>query len=311
MKNILVLTDFSIRAQYAAEFAMQLAMKLEANILLCHAMDIVENGPIAAPVAWPIAGQMELKQDSLIELKNIGASLTASILKESDPQAFKPAMSYINEFGKLSEVAQKVLREKSVDMIVMGAHRSSGLARFIFGSHTHDLLDNINCPVMLIPECLPYKKIRSMAYATDLTFSDLKVIDYLSSISIAFNAEILVSHISPYGMSEIEPDNVIQHPVCENLTTDHPKVYYTSIKGSNVTKKLLEITASGNADLLVLVHKRYTFFESLFHSSVSKQLASNSKVPLLILPHSFSVDIADMSQQQLNKYCFEPHRARP
>lgn len=311
MKTILVLTDFSIRAQYAAEFAMQLAIKLEADILLCNAMDIVDAGPIAEPLAWPVVGQMELKQDSLVELKNIGASLTALIPTESDSVVYRPAISYMNDFGKLSDVARKVLSEKSIDMIVMGAHKSSGLARFLFGSHTHELLDNINCPVLLIPECLPYKIIRSVAYATDLTFSDLKVIDYLSSISLAFNAEIFVSHISPYGTSELNPDNVIQHPACEKLKANHPKVYYTSIKGANVTKKLLEITGSGNADLLVLVHKRYTFFEGLFHASVSKQLASNARVPLLILPYSFSVDIADMSQQQLNKYCFEPHGGRP
>ncbi len=121
-------------------------------------------------------------------------------------------------------------RKKAADLVVMGSHKSNGLARFLFGSHTHNVLDNINCPVLLVPESLKYKGISSMAYATDLTFNDLKVINYLISIAKPFNAEVFVSHISPNDLPGLDPDKAILHVVNELLVKDYPMVFYSNVK---------------------------------------------------------------------------------
>ncbi|MGV3509087.1 MAG: universal stress protein [Sphingobacteriaceae bacterium] len=309
MKTILVLTDFSIRAQYAAEYAMQLAIKTKANLLLCHAMEIIESAPMADQIAWPIADHIELKKEGLAELKDAATKLE-KLVSVNDLGTYKPSITCLNDFGKLSVVISRIVKNKAVDLVIMGSHKSNGLARFFFGSHTHDVLDNISCPVLLVPENLKFKGINTISYATDLTFSDLEVINYLSAIAKPFNAKIIVNHISPYGYPGIGTDNAIHHSVNELLDADHPKVFYTSVKGDNIPKRLLEISGSGKTDVMALVHKRYGFFESLFHSSVSKQLANNAKVPLLILPYSFSINVADLSNEQLEHYCFEPNESR-
>lgn len=309
MKNILVLTDFSIRAQYAAEFALQIALKVKADILLCNVMEIIENAPMAEQLAWPIADHVALKQDNLKDLKKLATHLEKLMPAKGAIQDYKPEINCINDFGKLSVVAKRVVKEKMVDLVIMGSHRSTGLGRFLFGSHTYKVLDDVNCPVLFVPERLKFTEIRSMAYATDLTFSDFKVINYLAEIAKPFKAEILVSHISPYGLPGLDAAKAIQHSVNELLAQDHPKVFYTSIKG-DITKRLLEISGSGKADVLAMVHKRYSFFEGLFHSSISKQMANTAKVALLILPYSFSVDAADLSNEQLDHYCYEPNDSR-
>lgn len=310
MKTILVLTDFSIRAQYAADFALQIAVKVKADILLCNAMEIIESAPMAEQIAWPIADHIQLKKESLLDLEEMQKHLEKSIASNNDKKAYKPVITCISDFGKVAVVAAQIIKEKAVDLVVMGSHKSNGLARFIFGCHTHTILDTVDCPVLLVPETLKFKEIGSMAYATDLTFSDFKVISYLSKIAKPFNAEILVSHISPYGHPGVNADNAIQHSVNELLAEGHPKVLYTSVKGDNIAKRLMDISGSGRADILAMVHKRYGFFEGLFHSSISKQMANTGKVPLLILPYSYSVDVADLSNEQLDHYCYEPDDSR-
>lgn len=310
MKTIMVLTDFSIRAQYAAEFALQIAVKTEANILLCNAMEIIENAPMADQIAWPVADHMALEQDSLVDLKAVVMHLEKLVASGKVRGDYKPVITCANDFGKLATVAEKMVKEKAIDLVVMGSHKSNSLSRFLFGCHTHTVLDNLDCPVLLVPETLEFKGVRSIAYATDLTFSDFKVISYLTEIAKPFNAEILVSHISPYGLPELDKKNAIQHWVTGLLAQDEPKVLYTSIKGDNIPKRLLDISSSGKADVLAMVHKRYDFFEGLFHSSVSKQIANSAKVPLLILPYSFSVDVADLSNEQLDHFCYEPDDSR-
>jgi len=310
MKTILVLTDFSVRANYAAKFAFQIAVKVKANIVLCHAMEIVETAPMAEQLAWPIADHISLKQDTLIELKDLAKSLKKLIPKHAEGTTYKPSITCIADFGKLSVVAAAMVKEKEIDLVVMGSHKSNGLTRFLFGCHTHDVLDTINCPVLLVPEDLQFEKIHTIAYATDLTFSDFKVINYLAEIAKPFNAEIIVSHISVLGLDSIDEVTKIQHATNKLLEQTHAKVFYTSIKGDNVPKCLLETYGSGKADVLTLVHKRYGFFDGLFHSSVSKKMANTARVPLLILPYCFSADIADISNEQLDKYCYEPGSSR-
>ena len=308
MNTILVLTDYSIRAQYEAEFAMHIAMKVKANILLFNAIEIIENAPIAGQIAWPIADHLALKQEGLEDLKELAKNLGRVAFADA-PNTFRPEITCLNDFGKLSALAPKIVAEKAVDLVIMGSHKSHGLARFLFGSHTHDVLDTINCPVLLVPERLKFKKIDTIAYATDLTFSDFKVVNYLVKIAGPFDSKILVSHVSPYGLPGLEMDKAIEHSVNE-LFVNHPKVFYTSVKGDNIPKRLLEISGSGKADILALVHKRYGFFESLFHSSISKKMADTGKVPLLNLPYSFSVDVADLSDEQLDHFCYQPDDSR-
>lgn len=62
---------------------------------------------------------------------------------------------------------------------------------------------------------------------------------------------------------------------------------------------------SQQVNILALVHKRYTFFEGLFHTSISKQMADGAKIPLLVLPCSFSMDVADLANDELDRFCYE------
>lgn len=307
MKTILVLTDFSDRANYAAEFAYQIAVRVKANIVLCNVMEIVETAPMAEQLAWPIADHIFLKENTISELKSIATNLRR--LTPGDT-GYKPSISCVADFGKLSAVAATMVQEKGVNLVVMGLHKSNGLTRFLFGCHTHDVLDTINCPVLLVPEEIEFDGIHTLAYATDLTFSDINVINYLAEIAKPFDAEIVVSHISVLDLDMMDERVTAQHLANKQLEQTHAKVIYNSIKGENVAKCLLDAYGSGKASVLTLVHKRYGFFDGLFHLSVSKRMAATTTIPLLILPYSFSTDIDNVSGEQLDRYCYQRHDSR-
>lgn len=303
MKNILVLTDFSIRAEYAAEYAAHLAVKNQANLILCNIMEITSSFATGIEVNWPIADHLILKNESILDLKELEKKLNQVISISNE--GFIPKISIIADFGFLADVTEKIIAEKSIDLVVLGSHKSSGLARFIFGSHTHSLLDKLKCPILLIPEGLKFKGLKTIVYATDLTFNCNKVIKYLSNLAKPFDAEISINHISPLGIPVTESEQSIGVSIQKELEQDHSPVSYHTIKGDNVKKSLLELSGSGKVDIVALVHKRYDFFEHLFHSSISKQMADNGKIPLLIMPHSYSIDSGAFTNDQLDHYCYE------
>ena len=123
MKTILVLTDFSTRARYAAEFAMNLAVRSKANLILCHSIE--EPAPIPEKdeeFKWPVPRRLVLKNESLFGLM----ALAKSLKNLPTYTAFTPSIECINDFGLLADVVQKVVTEKSVDLVVIGSHKSNG-----------------------------------------------------------------------------------------------------------------------------------------------------------------------------------------
>lgn len=302
MKTILVLTDFSLRARNAADYAMNIAIKNKANVILCHVMELTTPIPDNVDFNWPVPHHLFLKNECLNDIKDLSKSLENCIPRNAD---FKPSISFISEFGRLSQVADKVIEEQSVDLVVIGSHKSNMVSRFFYGSHTHTLLNKLFCPVLLVPENLRFLGLSDIAYATDLTFNNTRVINYLMEFADPFKARIAVNHISLLEFPDKASDQVIALAINDQLGDKHPQVFYHDIKGAKVKKGLLEVLGSGRVDILVLVHKRYEFFEGLLHSSISMQMADDAKVPLLVLPFSYSIDIADISDEQLDNFCYQ------
>lgn len=290
MKNILVLTDFSDRAKSAAEYAMHMATKIKANLLLCHALEFAEQ------LAYPLADHLILRNQTIKRLREIGMHMHQMLSNSVEPVTFCPSISYINDLDMLSEVAEKVVEGRSVDLVVIGSNKPrNGLLRFFPGSHTNDILDNIKCPVLIVPEHASFKGMHNITYATDLTFDNTKVISYLAKLAKSFGAEISVNHISPLDLPLNDDENAVKYSVIEQMNEDNIKLSYNTIRGDNISKGLIELSDLEKVDILTVVHKRYDFFERLIHSSISKELAHSTKVPLLVMPYWYSFNTGEIA----------------
>lgn len=289
MKRILVLTDFSKRAEHAARYAFRIATKLRASILLCNVIEIPEQVPLPSNSQWG-ADYNALKEESLEELSQLASGLTGT----STESGFHPAVDFVSYIGLLADVANELIVEKGVDLIVMGSHHSNTFKRLLLGSDTYDVLDKVKCPVMLIPEKAGFRDIQKITYATDLTFGDLNVLRSLTKLAAPFHAKIFVSNVSAsesYGsrggmtMKELEKEVLPQ--------IGYPEIVFNSIIGSDVPKSLLEISNSDVMDILSLVHRKNGFIDNFFQFSISKKLVNSTSIPLIIFPPSFNIQISD------------------
>jgi nucleotide-binding universal stress UspA family protein len=288
MKTILVLTDFTIRAGYAAEFALHIALKNKSNLLLCHAIESTSRFSNKMEFDRLTANeQVDLKYESIMDLKETGNSLK-KLIKESNT-FFKPEIKYIAAFGMVADVAEKVINEKQIDLVVIGSHRSNRLSNFLSGSHIHALLDQLKCPLLLVPECLRFRGINTIGYASDLTFNNTKVMNYLVKIAQPFDANISINYVSTIGFPATASEKENDFSLRFHSNNNHPPISYHNMKGDNVKKTLLDITRSGQVDILTVVHKRYNFLDRLLGTSVSKWMTYFIQIPLLILPDSFVI----------------------
>lgn len=307
MKNILILTDFSIRARYAAAFAMHIAARNDANIYLAHAIESENHIADTSGLYGNVSKDSLIENEAMLGLKELVKDLKNINVGHV---SYTPRFQFILGKGSVAQIAKQAVKENDIDLVVTGSHKSNTISRFLMGSHTHQILDTVNCPVLLVPECMHFNGLNTIAYATDLTFNNSKVMNFLSRLAKPFHAKVAISHISLTGLSLEENLNSDHYFLKDFIGKNYPPVTFHTIIKDNIKAGLQEIAKNQKPDMLTLVHKRYSFLDSLFHTSASKQMADHAKLPLLVLPFSFSKNVADFTNDELDHFCFDANNSR-
>lgn len=285
MKTILVLTDLSSLAENAAVYAAKFARDIEANLVLFNAYDASETGNISAQgVIWS-TDFAELQKQSEDNLKALKSKLEVVLANESS-SAFQPKITTYCEFGLLAELVEEIILKKSIGLIVMGGQHINNFSRLFLGSDTHDLLDKVICPVLIIPEGTSYHRLEKITYATDLRSSDKPLISSVAALGRIFSADITVTHIDTDPKQDHQAkiqnlaDEIRQH-------VGYNRMSFNLVNGKNITQVLTAVSDADHTDILVLMHKKYHFPENIFHTSISKTMAKNCPIPLLIYPFTY------------------------
>jgi len=144
ISKILVPTDFSGQSRRAFEYAIALARKLDASIDLVH---VWEPPRYVAPdlmLAVPGWSAVTVEQFSRAE----AAKELEAFLAKVDPQGVKVRSGL--EVGDAAATICRVSRDSASDLIVMGTHGRSGMARLVLGSVAQKVVTRADCPVLTI-----------------------------------------------------------------------------------------------------------------------------------------------------------------
>ena len=172
----------------------------------------------------------------------------------------------------------------------MGTSKSGGLVRFLWGSKRNSLIEDVQVPLLLVPESYHYKSYKRIAFATNWNESDIEIIQTLASLARYDNAAILIIHVT--NSEETEWLKSGDASVFLNRITckvNYPNIYYRQIKNDNVDKGLNWIMENGEIDILAMVHRQQSVIEKLMKGSHTKALAQLNHVPLLVFPSQTSL----------------------
>jgi nucleotide-binding universal stress UspA family protein len=294
MKKILVPTDFSPSANNAARYALHLAAGLKASITLCNAMLVPAEAPEAAQVAWPLLTYEDLKDDTDEQLQYEIGRLSERLDQQSffNPESFRPELYTVCEAGPVTDVVRATVDEQDISLVVMGMSGAGSLERFIIGTSTRSVIAKAGFPVLLIPSGYIFQPVKSIAFATDLSNSDINVLHTLACFAKAFDADIQVYHITD-AKSEIAEDklkaDIFMKELCKKIS--YSKIHYHHIKSIDVDHGLTWLNEHGAADIIAMVHRPHNFLGSLFAGSHTQRLARHVTLPLLVLPPAYGAII--------------------
>ncbi len=288
MKKILVPTDFSSAAKNAGHYAMHLAKEMKVDVKLCNAILVPAEAPMAERVAWPLADYSTLKQESEAELKSEVKSMDRLFDLESPDDFYHPKIDYITEVGRVKDVVTNLGHHQDISMVVMGMSGATGPGKFLMGGNSHALVEAAAFPILLIPKEARFKKIDKIAFATDLSDSDVEMIHLLAGFARIFDAEILIIHISDSSADHQPKDQPAIDIFLNEVTNkvNYHKIYYKYIWNVDVDSGLDWLIAQGKISMLAMVHRNKSLFSKIFKGSHTQRIKNKVDIPLLVLPES-------------------------
>jgi nucleotide-binding universal stress UspA family protein len=284
MKTILVLTDFTIKADHAAHYALKLAQSIKANILLCNVYPEPAAQPISTHTFWVNDDNGNLERNSLNDLGELAGRLNNVVSKFGDDE-FKPTIELCSKPGPLTLAINYIVASRQITLAVIAMHSAGDFLTFLSGDHANEIIENANCPVLVLPYEVPFKGFKKIAFASDLEHKGADILHSLYGITKYFDSEVIIAHVGMETLGRVTEEHIVKRFVSKEIVAPHyPKVEYRAIKNKSVIAGLEWLAEHTDIDLMVLVHHKRNFFQKIFEKSVTKQLAGHFIKPMLVFP---------------------------
>ena len=273
MKKIIVPTDFSDTANKAREYAIQLAQLIDSEIILLNTYHIPYSGANAGVLVNIDKIAFEESEKAMkLQLEYVTSNY-------SDIE-----VSTICKSGLLIDSVKQISENQEVDLIVLGTTGASGTFEDMLGSNASALVGSVKIPIITIPKDGEINFPKHIVAANDLMeTSEEKVFDVLKKLAIETYSTIDFLFIVN---EEDQAKNKIKRLKAAdfNRTFDSQYHPFHFKESEDIEEGILDYIENKDFDLLVVVAHQRSFWESLFHKSISKSLVKHAKLPILILP---------------------------
>jgi nucleotide-binding universal stress UspA family protein len=273
MKTILIATDFSQAALNAANYAADMALAIDANIILLHAYQI----PVIYLETYVAVIEGDMTQDTkktMVQLKNHLAKKTGgklNIQTEIRQGVF---------FSELKTLCEKI----NPYAVVMGSQGTTAAEHLFFGSHAVFAMKHLRWPLITVPPKVKFASIKEIGLACDFNkVVDAVPVDEIKMLVNDYNAKLHVLNIS--RKEGFNPDVVFQSGLLQEILKPL-KPQYHFISNKNTDEGIMNFAEKNHIDLLITLPRRHGLLKRLIHKSHTKQLVLHSHVPVMALNES-------------------------
>jgi nucleotide-binding universal stress UspA family protein len=192
VKSVLIAFDFSEASQKPLHHALAIARHYGAKFYLAH---------VVSGIGYTIAGQEALSLAA--ERTRRTAHELRHELLESGALAGLDHEFIIRE-GDIWQQLELLIREKQVDMVVLGTHGRGALGKLILGSVAEKVFRHADCFVATVGPGSSMdsliekpKPVHPFLFPTNFTPASLHALPYAISLSNHFGAKLVVLHVLP------------------------------------------------------------------------------------------------------------------
>jgi nucleotide-binding universal stress UspA family protein len=147
-KTILLLTDFTKRAERAADMALELAINNNADILIYNSIVSIEASVITGERRSPDKeiAEMDLKSEESLNRLTQYLKGKLSIVKRNEI-----AIICKKGTGPVVETISELVAENAIWIVIMGNHVDKTIPNLYFDSNIPSVMNYCGCPLLLVP----------------------------------------------------------------------------------------------------------------------------------------------------------------
>lgn len=271
MKTIILPTDFSNNAWKAAVYAVTVFRDTPCRFILFHVFSEPEK-ILETDVAYAISTRTKRIYVELNKIKNGLEDFDHHI-----DTTFETSARYGTEVSTIVQAT----KNQFADLIVMG--RTGSNSSEAAGSLTIQLLTELPCPVICIPENSELTSPEHIMLATDYQdFIYHNQLNIVTDIAHQNKSRISIVNIKKDILAPVPIDNALEGFALHNFLDEIPHEYFDH-EEEEVEEGILNFAHQKNVDLIVMMSRKRKFWEDLFHISISRTVGIHSDLPLLVI----------------------------
>jgi nucleotide-binding universal stress UspA family protein len=144
-ERILVCTDFSEQSRHALAYAAETARACKSKLLVLHV------GPPIPDITFPLPEATAIQAAAWTEtLREREEQICKRLEQEVAAVAESPDAELIYVEGEPSTAIVHTAESRACDLLVLGSHGRTGLARVLMGSVTERSARHVHCPVLVV-----------------------------------------------------------------------------------------------------------------------------------------------------------------
>ena len=271
MKTIIIPTDFSSIALNALNYGLDMAIAVNARVLLFHVYTV--------PISMTEVPVMLI---SVEDLEKNAEKQIALLKKDADHiTSGRVIIDTETKLGDTVDELEALCDRVQPFAVVMGAKGMAGI-NSLFGSTTLTTIRRLRWPVISVPPGKEYGTgIKKIGFACD--FRDVVDTTPAGAIKLMvkqFNAElhVLNVHHREEGIDKSSGEFVLLKTMLEEV-----KPVFDFIRNPDVDEGINEFAQKNNLDLLITIPKKHKLLEGFFKKSSTRQLVFQSTIPVMCI----------------------------
>jgi nucleotide-binding universal stress UspA family protein len=290
-KNILFATDLGAASAQAQAYAVLLARMFGSHLYVLHVEAGAGLSPRYRKVARPPA---EASHAGDPEINEVETFFRASGLP----------YTLLQERGEVPGALQRVVEERSIDLIIVGTHGRHGIPYLFMGSTAEEVTRTSPCPVITVgpaAEAGFENSLKTILFATDFSEDSKLALPYATALAQEFHANLALLHVAPKTERLVRDRDHVERYLQNQLKNLAPQNQFPwctlshTVRFGDATEEILAAAKEQKADLIVLGLHSSVRFTSHLPERLSYQVLCRASCPVFsVLPSSRDIKLAQL-----------------
>lgn len=271
IRKILVPVDFSPGSVQALSVAAGLAKKSDASLIVLHVyhLPIIDEYMSGDMIKTMVVSG---KEETDLQLKRFLAK-HKNILQDVE-------VIPVSEMGFASEIIAQKAKDAHADIIVMGTRGANSPDDKLFGTITWNTLKKLHIPVLAIPAARKFGDPGNIMLPFEGSDKDMETLGFLMRYAELYAATVHGVHfMKEAGSFNKSFMDKVHQRFRRELDSEKLQIHFLAEK--NITEAIRKFAEKNAINLICMVTHNKGLFATIFHMSVTRNIALYTEIPLL------------------------------